>query len=203
MTLSKIDQLAGHVASKIAILAPEDGQELSMYQKMWLSQLRRAAVKPVGGDPATWDFIFGDMPEDLVGWGDSPSFAEETCHHVLGLYARHQQSKDSSMHDPHVGLGQAVAELILESDGQSVSEGSIRKRFNILSASTSVDAMVTHLRHLVSMLRAKEIPLDYVRLAKDIYLFHFIDQRDSVRLRWARDLYRTRRIDQRKKDAQD
>ena len=46
-----------------------------------------------------------------------------------------------------------------------------------------------HLRGLIQLLRAEEIPLDYVHLAENLYDFQNPDSRPGVRLEWGQDFY--------------
>ena len=62
---------------------------------------------------------------------------------------------------------------------------------------------MTHdMRGMIQMLRAKDIPLDYPRLASDLYELQFLDRAPAVRLNWGRDFwnYNTSEEEKEKKD---
>ena len=66
---------------------------------------------------------------------------------------------------------------------------SARARFNALVTSSSVSELRRHLRTLVSLLRAREIPLDHAMLADDVAQFQRPGGARAVQLRWARQYY--------------
>ena len=59
---------------------------------------------------------------------------------------------------------------------------------------------MNHLRGLIQLLRSKEIPLDYVDLAGDLYEFQMPGGAARVRLRWGQDFYRTALRTENRKD---
>ena len=67
----------------------------------------------------------------------------------------------------------------------------ILARFNQMAASADIAELAQHLRGIVTLLRANSIPLDYIDLADDLYRYQFEDNRNSLRLKWGRDFYRT------------
>lgn len=57
-----------------------------------------------------------------------------------------------------------------------------------------------HLRGLIQLLRRDGIPLDYVELAGDLYVFQTPDGAARIRLQWGQDFYRTVYRRQERKD---
>jgi CRISPR system Cascade subunit CasB len=109
---------------------------------------------------------------------------------ALTLFALHQQGhevKTEPMHREGVGLGQALARLV---DDQQENEERITRRFNQIATSADLLEMSQHLRRAVRLLRGQEIPLDYVRLAGDLYQYQNPNYQTGVRLHWGGDYYR-------------
>lgn len=158
-----------------------------------LARLRRTVGRPSGADPAAWEVVYVDFPEDLVGHGDAPSREEVAAHEALGLLAVHLQSAGQPVHVPGVGLGQAVRRLASPSDGAS-REKPVMRRFQALGTAEVLDEALHHARGLVQQFRhppgsTVPIGLDYGLLAEDLVDLQQPRRRDAVRLRWARDLY--------------
>ena len=151
-----------------------------------VAQLRHAVTKEPGADPAVWEITVGSLP-GAAPTSDAPTRAERASHAALTLYATHQQSRTEAMHTPGVGLGTAVRRLGLASG----AEEAVRRRFDAAATATTFAETVHHLRGLVTQLRSARIGLDYGRLADDLDQLQQPDGPDKVRLRWARQYYRT------------
>ncbi|MCU9519966.1 type I-E CRISPR-associated protein Cse2/CasB [Corynebacterium sp. ES2794-CONJ1] len=154
-----------------------------------LASWRRSASKTVGESPETWAVLAENFPESLVGRGQHPSAAEQAVFTALTLFAVHMQSKTRPMHVKDNGLGTAMRTLARTNEADFF-ESSLFRRFTSATQAQTVEAASYHLRTLVSLLRSKDIPLDYGRLARELYLFQFPDSRKAVQLGWARQIYR-------------
>ncbi|MBM9624675.1 type I-E CRISPR-associated protein Cse2/CasB (plasmid) [Streptomyces zhihengii] len=66
----------------------------------------------------------------------------------------------------------------------------VRKRYVRVGTSTDIMVLATRLRELVLMLRGARIPLDYVRLADQVYRWQQPTARDSVTRAWGVELHR-------------
>lgn len=154
-----------------------------------LARLRRTVGRSVGSDAESWPIVFDQFPQTLMGRGDEPSRWETAAHLALGLFAQHMQSATRPMHVAGLGLGHAIGRLCNPADGDS-REKPVMRRFQALGTALSLDETVYHARGLIQQLRAEEISLDYARLARDLVDLQNPQAADSVRLRWARDLYR-------------
>ncbi|NKI40889.1 type I-E CRISPR-associated protein Cse2/CasB [Streptomyces physcomitrii] len=66
----------------------------------------------------------------------------------------------------------------------------VRKRYVRVGASTDITVVATRLRELVLMLRDARIPLDYVRLADQLFRWQNPTARDSVTRAWGVELHR-------------
>lgn len=158
-----------------------------------LAILRRGAGKSLEEYPeilGVLSDLFDELPEESPRASTGPSYAECAAVSALCLFAVHQQGKDLKEHcmdQKEFPLGRAVRKLAADEDTLK----SVRRRFNQLLASTSIESCTHYLRSLVQLLRSKDIPLSYPDLAKDLYWFQIPKYRDGVRFSWGRDFYRT------------
>ncbi len=153
-----------------------------------LARLRRGIGKEPGSLPDLWEETLSGMPEPLAGAGAQPSYGEWAIHIALTLFALHQQGKDlkrKTMHQDGQRLGMAVRRLIQSPD----EETRVKRRFDLVVTADSPEEISHHLRGVVQLLKASDIPLDYAALTRDLYLMQFPEARDGVRLGWGRDFY--------------
>jgi len=160
-----------------------------------LARLRRGIGHVPGEVPEIWGEYLLDLPEDLLGHG-VPSAAEWAIYIALTTFALHQQGQDRKSSPMHRGsdeekksgisLGAAARKLMENEDDRE----RIARRFYPVATATNMQALSYHLRGLVTLLRSKDIPLDYVRLASDLYYFQNQETVDRVRLRWGEDFCR-------------
>lgn len=187
---SRATVLARYVVGKIERIQAGLVDQQSSAAKATAAKLRRALTRPAGSVPEVWEITLGGLPEKLVGYSDDPTAAEQAAHTALCLFAIHQQSQGTRMHQSGWGLGKSLRKLHRELGGaDDLDSGPLIRRFNALSTADSLDEMLWHLRGLITQLRAKGIPLDYGLLARDLYRYSVPEYRDSVRLRWGRDFY--------------
>lgn len=162
------------------------------YVRAHLAQLRRGIGRIPGDAPEIWGILFADMPEEMMSWDGKPTKEEWAVYTALTLYALHQQSRDvreENMHRRNIRLGQAVAGLVKSEDDRE----RIARRFNAFATAGDMQEAAYHLRGLIQLLRAANIPLDYVRLAQELYLFQDPDEAPKVRLKWGQDFYRVKK----------
>jgi CRISPR system Cascade subunit CasB len=138
--------------------------------------------------PEIWELTIGAVPEKLAGRSDTPSNAEQAAHAAMTLYALHQQSKATPMHQPGVSFGQAVS--VLRVSGGPSAEA-VTKRFLAVSTAQSIDEVLIHIRGLIGQLKAHGVGLDYAALADDLSRLLTTGQQPRVRLKWGRDFYRS------------
>ena len=166
-----------------------------------LAQLRRGIGKKPGEVPEIWGLLFDGFPEALMSKNGEASWAEWAVSVSLCLYALHQQGNDihqKNMHKEQQTIGTAVRKLASPQDDSDLSR--IRKRFTIFAMSDDIEECSYYLRGLVQLLRAKDIPMDYVQLAYDLYQYQTNDGISKVRLRWGQDFYRTVRSEEEEND---
>ncbi len=160
-----------------------------------LATLRRGIGRMPGDEPALWHILFEDMPEDMLSMNGTPTRAEWAVHTALTLFALHQQGKDPAaalMHVPDMRLGRALNRL---AGGDEEAVKRIKRRFDAMATADRMPETVYHLRGLVQLLRAQDIPLDYAALGQELFLLQSPAYAPGVRLQWGQDFYR------RKKDA--
>lgn len=169
-----------------------------------LAEWRRATGKAPEKEPVVWGSILGAspvstksealLPERFVGRGDSPSPEEWGAFTALTLYATHQQSQTTGMHQvkssdvadhkwaPDLSFGHAAG-LLARTTGSKSTKG----RFDSIVTAQSPDTLTYHLRSFIQLLRTEKIPLDYGALADDLQQLQRPDRRPKVLLRWGRD----------------
>ena len=158
--------------------------------KATLAQLRRGVGHPPGEIPELWGILLRDLPEDMQGRGTQVSRQELALYTALTLFAVHQQGWDprtQPMHRPEVPLGGAVARLI--PPGDEDAQERMERRFTRAATSTDLAEFAQHLRGLVQLLSAAGQPLDWARLAGQLYDYQNPDRVAAVRLRWGEDFY--------------
>ncbi len=172
-----------------------------------LARLRRGVSLAPGADPDIWDITLAEIPTEIASLNGEPTRGEWAIQTALTLFALHQQGRDiktECMHQEDIvskddktiksegakqhSFGCAVRRLAGDKDSDSFK--AVRRRFNATVTSESIEEFVHHLRSMVQLMKAAGIRLDYVALAREIYLFQNPENRDSLRLRWGQDFYR-------------
>ena len=155
-----------------------------------LATLRRGVGRKPGDMPDLWGLLFADMPEEMMSRTAEPTAAEWAAYTALTLYATHQQGTEINRQNMHTGqdagrLEKAVARLVKNADDRE----RIARRFNAFATASDMTEAAHHLRGLIQLLRAEEIPLNYIRLAGDLYRFQNPKYAPDVRLSWGQDFY--------------
>ncbi len=130
-----------------------------------LAALRRGLGQPVGSAHEMYRYI--------VPWLDDQSSAaqEEGYFLVASLFAYHPQPG---------GVGNLGASFARARDPQG-DDTAIERRFTALLSAHRED-LPFYLRQAISFLRAKEVPVDYHQLLRDLWAW----ERDYVQRNWAR-----------------
>lgn len=181
--IKEAKQAKAFVQRKISWLTASKNESVT---RGTLAKLRRGIGKKPGSMPELWEATLEDLPVEVMGTGETPSNVEWAVHTALTLFALHQQGKDQCMNEDGLRLGISLRKLV----GDEEDEKRIKRRFDAVSTSNSMEEYSHHLRGLIQLLKAKSIPLDYPALTEDLYWLQFPNARDSVRLRWGRDFYR-------------
>lgn len=154
-----------------------------------LAALRHADVTRPGTDPNLWEVTLGHLPDHLLGHGASPaSSAERANHAAVVLYAIHQQSRPGPMHVTGIGLGQAVRMLSARRSTSTEWDPGTVSRFQHLCRAQQWAIRIENLRGLVTLMRSEDVPLDYGRLAADLWRLQTWAS-DRVLLAWGRQLH--------------
>ncbi|MBE1877454.1 type I-E CRISPR-associated protein Cse2/CasB [Myceligenerans pegani] len=155
-----------------------------------LARLRRAADTEPGADASIWDATFKGAPEaPTSGSILEPTKAEWAIHIALTTYAVHQQSGTDNMHEAGARFATAVRRL---EQGRATGDGDrspVRRRFDALVTSSTLQELAVHLRGIVKQMRSESIAFDYGLLAQELYRFQVPRSIDRVRRDWARDYY--------------
>lgn len=159
--------------------------------KAMLANLRRGVGKAPGSIPEVWEITLSELPEISISKDGKPTYGEWASHIALTLFALHQQGKDinikcMSQKDKSLGEAARVLKSKIGDDGQRV-----KRRLDAIATSSDMEEMAHHLRGLIQLLKAQDIPLDYPKLAIDIYFYQFPGIRNQVKLRWGQDFYRS------------
>ena len=144
--------------------------------------LRKGLGREPGSVPELWRFYKVAVPEEVAATGRITSeLAAE--HAALTLFALHQQSQAASMHQDGEHIGSALLKL-RGSDQFSANPGALDQRVGAAATATSVTELVFHLRGLITLLRGKQLPLDYTQLTHDIADWRWPEHQARVRRRW-------------------
>lgn len=152
-------------------------QNLAERDSAAMARLRRSLSSDPGTELAVYPYVERFAAPD---WGVSDA-RRLALYVVAGLYARHLRHGRSS-------FAQAFGTL-----ARSRESASLEKRFVALLGADA-EGLPIHLRHAFSLLKAKELPVDYCQLLKDLswWLNPRLEQsrRDALRQSWARAFYR-------------
>lgn len=137
-----------------------------------LAALRRGLGKEPGQVADLYRYVFPWLPETT-----SPR-EEDAYVLVAALFAWHQRSWHPRADEGRSNLGASFARL-MAADGSP----SVEQRFVAL-LNCHADDLADHLRAAVSLLKAKEIPIDWAQLLSDIQCWHWESR--AVQREWAR-----------------
>ena len=182
--MSKADQVYRYTAAKLEYLHSIRDTGAG---RAYLAELRRGVGKAPGELPVLWGMLFDHIPEELPG-SNTASPAEWAVYTALTLYALHCQGNDVPMHQKDVSFGSAAAKLAPKEEDTE----RILRRLHMVATSASPADLAYHLRGIVQLLSSEGIPLDYARLAKELYLCQFESSANAVKLQWGRDFYNVR-----------
>ncbi|HIR01576.1 MAG TPA: type I-E CRISPR-associated protein Cse2/CasB [Candidatus Aveggerthella stercoripullorum] len=193
------DAIAGFVVRKIRRL--QDGSSFkaptSSSSRASLARLRRLGT-PGSAWMAVGSDLFEGWPELSLSARDEKRMANAIVG-ALRLYAYHQQSKQVSMawtaDDSAMGEDSVAPRhrsfgwscWALEPDREK-SQG-VRRRMASIEAASDFAGIEHNLRALVTLMRSKDVKVDYWSLTRDLYLVQFDGTHDAVFMRWARDYY--------------
>ena len=130
-----------------------------------LAALRRGLGQPPGTVACTYRHV--------LPWAPALHKGQDVCYITAGLFALHSAPGGTET------LGGALAKMQAPSD-------SLERSFVAL-LDTEFEDLPDQLRRMISMLRAKNIPVDWRQLIEDI--FHWNHESLFVQERWAREFW--------------
>jgi CRISPR system Cascade subunit CasB len=164
--------------------------------KVALANLRRGIGKAPGELPELWPLTLEGLPKDLQSRNGEPTWGEWAAHAALTLYALHQQGEQTRCASgADISLGKALHRLCQKADNPEQKQKAVKRRFDAAATAESFGELTHHLRGLVQLLKQETEPLDYPRLAGEMYQFFLPETQESsdawnrVRLRWGQDFY--------------
>lgn len=138
-----------------------------------LAALRRGLGRPPGEAVEMHRYVVKWLPRD------APQWQEDAYYLVASLFASHPMSWPSQPGEVGpTNLGASFARL-LGNDG----EESVERRFTAMLNCRGEDLHV-HLRHAVSLLKSRDVAVDWARLLRDLQQWHWEDR--PVQRTWAR-----------------
>lgn len=193
-----VNTVAEYVRGRIFLLT---GNLNSAEAKAGLAQLRRGIGKIPGEQPELWGMFLQTMPEELMSRGSEPSRAEWAIYTVLTLLALHQQghAEAVNLQSREYSLGSSARKLVHSDD----DEERIRFKLSLVAQSDDMVELAYRLKTLIRLLSADNIQLDYVDLAKDLFLFQSEKNTDRIRLKWGQDFYRNVKTNDEGKEESD
>ncbi|MEL5959399.1 type I-E CRISPR-associated protein Cse2/CasB [Streptomyces sp. CLV115] len=163
-----------------------------------LAQLRRGAGRRAHEIPELWGIDALEKLAELMPRRKSDSGhredAEEAVFLASTLWALHQQSRrDQNTHVRGKDLGGAVRALIRSKNTESADEeeSTLRKRLVRVGTAESFQSVAVRLREIVTLLRTvpEPPPLDYARLAGQLYRWQDRSARAGVQREWGREFH--------------
>lgn len=174
---------ARFIAALRRYAAPSDGSaEVNPRQRAALAILRRGLGKPIGQVVEMYPYVVPHLPPDVKPWQEDAYFL------IASLFATHPHTypEDASGHATNLGV--SFARLRDARDSSS-----IENRFTaLLDAST--EALPDHLRQAIGLLRATDVPVNYLQLLRDIRCWQRDDR--SVQRAWARSYWGTNAVEE-------
>ena len=136
-------------------------------QRGVLADMRRGLGSEPGYAPQMYRHIIPRLPENPPAW------MEKSYYLVAALFASHPKSTD----DGNFGKQMAKA----RSEG---NEDALERRFTALLSAHPED-LPNYLRQAVSLLKSKDIPVNWAVLLTDLQWWSHPEAGDRVRKRWA------------------
>lgn len=152
-----------------------------------LAALRRGLQRPPGAAP--------EMHRYVVRWsnGESSRWREDVYYIVAALFAFHPCNWRRADSDTYTNLGASFAKT-----AGGDSHEAVERRFTALLNVRAEDLHV-HLRHAVSLLKSKDVSIDWAMLLRDLMSWNHEDRR--VQRNWARAFWRAVPLDASEEDT--
>ncbi len=159
--IARLEALAG--------IAPDSNPD-----RRALAALRRSLATWPAPPPDAVRVVAPFLPEQATGWWEAVHYL------IAGLFALHPCPPDKETERAR-NLGAALRQAASGDTGQ----GPERRLLALLGCKS--EDLPDHLRHAVSYLRARDVPIDYRRLMQD--LLRWDRGEGDVQRRWGRDFW--------------
>lgn len=167
-----------------------------------LAQLRHTIGRPLSQSVEIWPWVLSNVPESFIGKYGEVSFQLRAVINTLQIYALYEQggaekaenkdSKESGKSEDRKSYGNMGTALRVLRADEGV-RGAMDRRFGVMITANDYESFYYYLRRLVTLLKSRtkenRQAIDYIRLARDLYLLQLEDP-EKVRLSWAREYYR-------------
>lgn len=167
-----------------------------------LAQLRHTIGRPLSQSVEIWPWVLSNVPESFIGKYGEVSFQLRAVINTLQIYALYEQggaekagnkdSKESGKSEDQKSYGNMGTALRVLRADEGV-RGAMDRRFGVMITANDYESFYYYLRRLVTLLKSRtkenRQAIDYIRLARDLYLLQLEDP-EKVRLSWAREYYR-------------
>jgi CRISPR system Cascade subunit CasB len=136
-----------------------------------LAALRRGLGRPPGEALEMHRYVADFLPEPKDRW----DWSKQVYYLIASLFGLHPQIASEG------NMGAHFARLC---EGSSDPSPAVERRLNSLLASHPDDLYRT-LQHAVSLLKSKDVPINWERLFRDLQRWDDSDSRREVQRRWA------------------
>jgi CRISPR system Cascade subunit CasB len=162
--------------SRLQALVPKTGGDdpQAAGHRAALAALRRCLGKPTGAVVEAYQYVMPYLPAGATQPEEDAYFL------VAALFALHPHHWDQPEEDRRKTNFGASFSLLCQTEG--VSE-SVEKRFVAL-LDAPPETLANHLRQAISLLRSRDIPVNYSQLLRDVQWWGL--ERRSVQRGWAR-----------------
>lgn len=144
--------------------------------KALLAKLRRSAGQEPGSDLELYGWMVEDFPEDFYREeGIQPE--EWAIWIALGLFALGYSEQQS-------GKQELPFAKVLGSSATDDTKLRLSKRLYRISEARDIKSVAFLLRQLLGVLEDSNTPIDYSRMAADLYDFQFNSQKNRVQRAW-------------------
>ena len=155
-------------------------------QRGALADLRRGLGHAPGSAPQMYRYIIPRLPNNPPPW------MEQSYYLVAALFASHPESTDKGDFGKHMAKARA--------EGNEVA---LERRFTAL-LSAHADDLPNYLRQAVSLLKSKDIPVNWTELLTNLNWWSHPEYGDRVRKRWATSFWGYQGVEEEKpSDASD
>jgi CRISPR system Cascade subunit CasB len=139
-----------------------------------LAALRRGLGQPPGAVPAMFPYVVPFLGETTGFW------LEQAYYMLAALFGFHPESSSQG----NMGTHFAVLRR------RSLSGEAVERRFVALMAAHP-DDLDFHLRQAISLLKSKEVPVNWHRLMRDVLRWYHPDSRIWVHRQWAAEFWQS------------